>query len=296
MGPVILPALGNRALAARLSGRLGMELGSITARQFPDGEHYLRVDTPVAGRDIAIACTLARPDETLLPLLLLAATARDLGARSVGLVAPYLAFMRQDERFAAGEGITSVYVAKLLSDAFDWLVTVDPHLHRWSSLDAFYTTPTRVVQSAPAIAAWVETNVERPLLVGPDAESAQWVERIGAISGAPSLILEKVRRGDREVAISVPDLEEWSGHTPVVIDDIISTGMTMLGTLDHLAAAGVAHSVCIGVHAVFAGDAYRTFAGRTGKLVTCNTVTHSSNEIAVDDLLADAVRDQLASS
>ena len=266
------------------------ERGTATLRRFPDGETYVRVETPVAGRELALVCTLDRPDDKLLPLLFLAATARDLGASRIGLVAPYLAYMRQDRRFTEGEGVTSTYFASLLSQSFDWLVTVDPHLHRRGSLAEIYRIPATVVHAAPRVAAWIRASIRRPLLIGPDAESAQWISAVADAAGAPSIVLEKVRRGDREVTVTVPDVERWRGHTPVLVDDIVSTAKTMIETVRHIERAGLAAPICIAVHAVFAPGAYEELrAAGAATVVTCNTIPHESNEIDLSTEISRAV-------
>lgn len=267
------------------------EQGLMTLRRFPDGETYVRVETRVRDRDVALVCTLDRPDDKVLPLLFLAATARDLGAASVGLIAPYLAYMRQDRRFADGEGVTSGYFASLVSRSFDWLVTVDPHLHRRASLAEIYSIPSEVVHAAPRVAAWIRSNVRQPLLVGPDGESAQWVAAVAEAAGAPSIVLEKVRRGDRDVSVTVPDVERWRDHTPVLVDDIVSTAKTMIATVRHLQHTGLEAPVCIGVHAVFAPGAYDELrTAGAASVVTCNTIPHASNDIDLSADLARAVR------
>lgn len=287
MRPLVLALPGNERLAVALAGILGAEMGALTLRRFPDGESYVRVDTSVRDREVILACTLHRPDDKLIPLLFLAATARDLGAARVGLVAPYLAYMRQDRRFLDGEGVTSVYFARALSAAVDWIVTVDPHLHRRSALAEIYSVGTDVVHAASHISAWIRANVSRPLLIGPDEESAQWVHDVAKGAGAPSVVLEKVRRGDRDVSVSVPDVARWRDHTPVLVDDIISTARTMIATISHLARAGLRPPVCAGVHAVFADRAYEELqAAGAARVVTCNTILHPSNTIDLHDALA----------
>lgn len=296
-GPLIVPLPGNEAMADALAQASGGELAPIEIRHFPDGETYLRYEaTSLAGRAVFLVCTLDRPDPKVLPLLFAAAAARDLDAISVGLVCPYLAYMRQDRRFKPGEAVTSEYFARLISDAFDWLVTVDPHLHRRGSLSEIYSIPSVALQSAPLIAGWVRAHVERPLLIGPDAESEQWVAAVARDAGAPHAILEKVRHGDRTVEVSVPDLERWPGHTPVLVDDIVSTARTMIETLRHLAKMRAKPAVCIAMHGIFAGSAYRDLleAGAT-RVVTLNTVPHESNAIDVTGLLAGAIRDLMQS-
>jgi ribose-phosphate pyrophosphokinase len=290
---IVLALPGNEALARALAGRLGAEAGELELRRFPDGETYVRLPGSVAGRAVVLACTLDRPDDKTVPLLLVAATARDLGAARVGLVAPYLAYLRQDDRFQAGEGVTSRYFARLLSSAIDWLVTVDPHLHRIRALAEVYAVPAVAVRAAPLIADWIRARVERPVLIGPDRESEQWVSAAAGMTALPSLVLEKVRRGDREVAVSVPGLERFPGCTPVLLDDIISTGHTMIAALAHLRRLGTAPPVCIGVHAIFAAGAREDLrAAGAAQIVTTNTVPHPSNAIDVSALLAEAVASQ----
>ena len=285
---------GNERMAADLANELDAELGTVVLRHFPDGETYVRLETPVAGRDVALICTLARPDAKLLPLLFIAETARELGAVQVGLVAPYLAYMRQDRRFREGEGVTSSYFARLVSRGIDWLVTVDPHLHRRSALSEIYSIPSGVVHAASDVASWIRRCVPRPLLVGPDVESGQWVRAVAELAGAPSIVLEKVRRGDRDVEVSVPQVAHWLTRTPVLIDDIISTARTMIETVGHLRAAGLQAPTCIGVHAVFADESYDALLGAgAARVATCDTIPHPSNAIRVAPALAAAVRERL---
>jgi ribose-phosphate pyrophosphokinase len=295
MRPVLLALPRSRALGEQLARAAEFEVGDFAIRQFPDGEHYIRVETPLQGRAVVLACTLDRPDAAILPLLLLAATARDLGAERIVLVAPYLAYMRQDRRFNPGEGVTSAYFARLISGSVDALLTVDPHLHRRSSLEEIYSIPSTVVHAAAAVSAWIRENVDRPVLVGPDAESAQWVSAVAAAADAPFTVLEKVRRGDRDVEISIPDGAAWRAHTPVLVDDIISTARTMSQTVRHLRGQGFAPPICVGVHAIFAEGAVAELeSSGAGRVVTCNTVAHPTNGIDIVPLLAAAVPRLLA--
>jgi ribose-phosphate pyrophosphokinase len=291
---VVLAVPGNVTHAERLATSLGARLLVPEVRRFPDGEVYVRIDGDVSGHDVVLVGSLHEPGDKFLLIAFLAGTARDLGAKHVGLVAPYLAYMRQDSRFQPGEGITASYFAKLMSSVVDWLVTVDPHLHRLDSLDHVYSIPTTIARAAPAIGAYIAANIQQPVLVGPDAESVQWVSAVADACGAPFVILEKTRRGDRDVSISSPD-RPWNGHTPVLIDDIVSTGKTMVEATRQLRAAGSAPPTCIAIHAVFA-DAVNdelVAAGARG-IITCDTIPHATNEICVAAQIADAVRSRLA--
>lgn len=282
----------DKALAQRLGESLGLEEGRLDMRHFPDGESYLRILDEVKNRNVVVLADLYQPDRRILPLLLLAETLRDLGAGEILLVAPYLPYMRQDKRFQSGEGVTSQYFAKLLSRYFSALVTIDPHLHRYHDLPEIYDIPTRVGHAAPLIAEWIAANVDKPVLIGPDSESEQWVSAVAKQAGAPFTVLSKTRRGDRDVEVSMPHIERWLDHTPLLVDDIISSGHTMLETIAHLESLGLPKVVCIGVHGIFAEGAGGELTEKSTRLVTCNTIPHPSNAIDISSLLVECIRDK----
>lgn len=277
-------------MARNITRHLGAELGAFTVRHFPDGESYVRLLCDVEGQQAVVVCTLFQPDDKILPLYYLSRLLKDSGAQSVTLVAPYLAYMRQDKVFNPGEAVTSEYFAALLSSAVDRLITIDPHLHRHVSMSEIYTIPCKAIHAAQLVSDWIRQNVVNPVLIGPDSESEQWVSEVAAKAGAPFLILEKVRHGDHDVDVSKPVVEPYSNHTPVLVDDIISTAHTMIETVGHLRVAGMAVPVCIGVHPVFSGNAYDDLVGAgAAEVVSCNTIQHSSNRIDVSELLATAI-------
>ena len=292
MQPTLFLAFpGHESRAALLAEAFaGSRTEPVALHRFPDGEVLVTLP-PVAGEQVVLVCGLDQADARLLPLVFAADEAREQGASRVGLVAPYLGYMRQDRRFHDGEAVTSVSFAALLSRHIDFLVTVDPHLHRHASLSEIYTVPAIAVASAPAIARWVAAQVERPLLVGPDEESAQWVEAIAALAGVPCTVLRKVRHGDTEVEVSLPDAGRWQGCQPVLVDDIASSGRTLVAAADGLRRVGLPVPVCVVVHGLFAGNAEAVLrvAGITD-LVSCNTVPHDSNGIDVMPEIVAALR------
>jgi ribose-phosphate pyrophosphokinase len=291
--PLVVGMPGSEPLANRLADALGGDIVDLETRRFPDDEVYLRLKTDPKGRSVLVVAALDRPDRKVLPMCFAADASRDLGATGVGLVCPYLPYMRQDMRFRAGEAVTSVTFARILSSTFDWLVTVDPHLHRYQDLGEIYRIPTRALPAAPLLADWIKTQVPRPLLVGPDEESRQWVAAVAAGAGAPHVVLAKQRLGDRDVRIEVPDLSAWSDRTPVLVDDIVSSARTMIEAAGQLTEAGLPRPVCVAVHALFAEDAYHSLAAVAGRVVTTNSVAHETNSIDIADLVADAVRASL---
>lgn len=221
-----------------------------------------------------------------MPLLFLAQTCRNLGAKSIGLLCPYLAYMRQDACFQKGEGITASYFAQLLSHYIDWLITVDPHLHRIKNLNEIYSVTTQVLHATSLISEWIHHHVAQPLLIGPDQESIQWVKQIAAAKNYPYIILEKQRQGDQLVTIKLPQMSQWSHHTPVLVDDVISSGMTLFRTIENLATLGYTAPICIAIHGIFAGDAYNMLCKTKTQIITTNSIPHASNQIDLVPWLA----------
>lgn len=293
MEPIIFSMPGNELLSESILIGLKGERGNFTERQFPDGETYMRILSEVNGRDTIVVCTLNEPNGKILPLLFICKLLKDLNARSICLVIPYLAYMRQDKQFNAGEAITSDYFAKLISSFADRIITIDPHLHRRSSMNEIYTIPCNVLHSAKLISSWIKNNISKPLLIGPDSESEQWVSEVAKAADAPFIVLQKIRRGDNDVEVSVPQTEKYKDHTPVLVDDIISTANTMIETIGHLKKAKMKPVVCIGVHGVFANSAYENLIKSGAEsVITCNTISHSSNKIDVSEMIIGCYNNQ----
>lgn len=290
MNPLLFPLDSATSLTKNFLEKTQYEEGKMVIHTFPDDETSIRIDSDVKDRVVILLATLDRPNDKIIPLYFAAETARALGAAEVGLVAPYLAYMRQDTQFHPGEGVSAKYFAGFLSQYFDWLITIDPHLHRFHSLSDIYTISTTVLHAVGPIADWIAQQVDKPLIIGPDEESEQWVANIAQKINAPYITLKKTRNGDRSIMVMLPSLERYKNYTPVLVDDIIASGNTMIEPLKQLKLADTKSPICIGVHAVFAGSAYEDLlkAGAT-KVVTCNTIQHVSNGIDVSSVIAQAL-------
>ncbi|MCB1214317.1 MAG: ribose-phosphate diphosphokinase, partial [Deltaproteobacteria bacterium] len=252
MKPLLFYLASSQSLGESLAQHLEAELGLWEHRLFPDGETYLRVKSNCEARTVFILASLDHPNEKTLPLIFLSETLKELGASWVGLISPYLAYMRQDKRFHPGEALSSKTFAQLISRYFDGLVTVDPHLHRYHSLDEIYTIPNQVLSATPLLSDWIESKVEKPLLLGPDSESEQWVAQVAKDAKAPYVILEKTRHGDREVEVTFPSLAAYQDYQPILIDDMISTGHTLIEAIKHLKQAHLKAPICLSIHGLFA--------------------------------------------
>lgn len=290
---MLLAFADESTLANALARELQAPLAFIAEHRFPDGETKLTLP-PSLPAEVIVLRGLQQPNHRLVALLLAARTARQLGARRLSLVAPYLAYMRQDMAFAPGEAVSQRIVAGFLGELFDRVVTIDPHLHRIRSLDEVMPGARGIaLGAAPLLGQWIAAQWpadEPPLLVGPDEEAEQWVRQAGAAGGLPGLVCRKTRRGDRDVAVELPD-DSVHGRAVVLIDDLASTGHTLEQAARALQARGAASVDAAVVHALFRDDALsRLHAAGIRHIWSTDAVAHPTNVVSVAPLLAQALR------
>lgn len=294
MAAQLLYFADERGAALRLAAELGLPAAPVEHHRFPDEE--LRLRLPL-GEDGTLADTLLlyrsldRPNEKLVELLLVAGEARRLGARCLLLVAPYLAYMRQDMAFQPGEVVSQKVVGSFLAGLFDGVTTVDPHLHRIATLDEAIPRGAAIsLSGAPLLAGLIAARIDKPLLVGPDAESRQWIEAAAAVHGFDYGVCRKVRHGDREVEIALPELDV-RGRAVVLLDDVASSGRTLARAAELLLAAGAASVDVAVTHALFAPGALEAIrTAGVGEVWSSDCIAHPSNAVAVAPLLAAALR------
>jgi ribose-phosphate pyrophosphokinase len=278
-------------LAQSLAAALGWSCERIDRHRFPDGETRLRLP-PQLPPQVALLRGLQQPNEKLTELLLAAAGARELGAKKLMLVSPYLAYMRQDIAFTPGEVVSQRHLGRLLAAYFDAVVTVDPHLHRVATMDE--VVPGRrgvALTAAPLLGAWIARQLPGALLIGPDEEAEQWVRVAAQAHGLDHAVCHKQRHGDRDVDVALPGLPV-AGRAVVLFDDVASTGRTLVTAARGLLQQGAASVDVAVTHGLFVDDAVAQIqAAGVRQVWSTDCVPHASNVVSVVPLLAQALRE-----
>jgi len=282
-----------REPAQRLARAAGIHYADTLIHHFPDGETRLRLPEPLPGH-IVLCRTLDHPNSRLVEVVLAAATARELGAKRITLVAPYLCYMRQDKAFHPGEAVSQRIVGTLLSQWIDALITVDSHLHRVHQLkDAVPVNPAINLTATPVMSAFLRKQMDNPLLVGPDEESEQWVAAIARDRDLDYCIARKERFGDHQVRVSLPKATYRNRHI-VLVDDVASTGHTLEEATLGLTRFEPASISVLVTHGLFVGDAQeRLRRAGVSHIWSTDAIPHSSNALHLDHLLAEAVDGEL---
>jgi ribose-phosphate pyrophosphokinase len=287
---VLLGFPDYRAPAQRLARAAGLPWAEVDLHHFPDAESRVRLPARLP-EHVVLCQSLNRPNDKLVELILAAGAARQQGARRITLVAPYLCYMRQDKAFQPGEAISQRIVGAVLANWLDALITVDPHLHRVARLEEAVPVKSALALTASAeMSAFLAARLEAPLLIGPDAESRQWVSAIAGERGFEYCVADKARHGDRAVRVTLPT-GDYQGRQIVLVDDMVSTGRTLEAAARALARHRPAGISVLVTHALFVDDALkRLHAAGVDAIWSSDSIPHPSNQFELGSLLARALR------
>jgi ribose-phosphate pyrophosphokinase len=290
---MIVTSCGNSVtLAHKVATSLKIKFSPLTISSFPDGDIYLKFNTRLKGKTLIIINSFQPDSDTALFRCVVAAqTAKQLGAKKVILVAPYLAYMRQDTMFNYGESITSRIMANLLNQSIDVLITIDSHLHRYTSLKEIFKVPAKNLTANEVIGEYVQKKIKNPVIIGPDAESYQWAEVVASIAGCESSVFQKTRHSSRHVTEKMIKKIDMVGKNVVIVDDIISTGHTICEAAKKAMRSGAKSVTAIGVHGLLVeGAVAKMRKAGVSKVITTNCIEHETNKIDVASVLVDELK------
>jgi ribose-phosphate pyrophosphokinase len=289
---LIITTCGNsEKIAKQLAKNLKAKYSPLTISEFPDGDIYLKFNTKLKGKTLVIVQSFQpHSDMSLFDIIFAAETAKDLGAKKVILVAPYLAYMRQDKRFNPGEAISSRIMAKLLNHSVNQVITIDTHIHRYKSLKDIFAISAKNLTANPLIADYIKKNIKDPLIIGPDWESYQWAEVIAAHVGCDVTVLKKTRISSTKVKVKMNKSINLKGKDVVIVDDIISTGHTIAEAAKKAKKLGARSITAIVVHGLFVSGLDLLKDAGVSDIVTTNSITHKTNKIDITSLLAKEIK------
>lgn len=287
---IVLGFPENAQQSAALANALGCAHASIAVHRFPDGESRLQLPAALPER-VVLFRSLHDPNAKLTELLIAAGGARALGAQKVALVAPYLCYMRQDKAFEPGQPVSQRIIGRLLADHFEAVVTVDPHLHRVATLAEAVPAALPVCLTAAGLLGDFlrERLPAHALLVGPDEESAQWVRQVAQPGSFAWAVARKERFGDAQVRVTLPEVDAAGRHA-VLVDDVISSGHTMMEAARALRSRGAAAVSAIATHGLFAAGAREGLRDAGIDTVWVTDTIPVDGGLPVDRLLAEGLR------
>jgi len=301
---LIIGCSHGKHLAQKIARKLKSPYSNLIVKEFPDNEISIRFMSNVKGKVVVLTQSFYKNiNDCIVEVLFAAETAKDLGAKKVFLIAPYFAYMRKDKRYEPSECISCKAIANIISKDFDKVFIVDPHLRKGMKLSNLFSIKTEKILSNVSIANYIRTNIKNPLIVGPDKGSLEMVKDIANKLRCDYLISNKKRISGRKVKVKLNkniDARKFSifgtnsvgfkNKNIVFVDDIISTGNTILECANNLRKIGAKKFKCIAVHGIFVENALEKLSKANVKVVTTNTIPNKVAKIDVSQLIAESLK------
>ncbi len=279
-------------LAEKIATRLGITYSPLEVKKFPDSETYLRFNfNPKNKIIILVQSFYGVINDCIIEVLFAAETARELKAKKVILVAPYFPYLRQDRRFREGECISLKTIAKNIDEDFDMIYVIDPHLHREKKLSNIFKIKTNKITSVSLISDYIKQlkKANNKIVIGPDEESYKWAGAVAKNINAGYIILKKHRKSAYDVSLRLNKNINLKDRFIVIVDDIISTGSTIIETVKLLRKLGGKNFLVICVHGIFAKNSLAKLRKHKVDVLACNTIPSKVAKIDVSELISKSI-------
>lgn len=289
----VIPGPSSIQLGNKIAEILGVETVAVVHKKFPDGESYIRLEGEVKGEEVVIVQSTGPPQDTnLIQLFLLADAAKDLGAKHVSAIVPYLAYSRQDKRFLPGEAVSIQTIGKLLkASGIDELITVD--IHQEKVLESF-EIPAKNLSAAELLADHFKSRgLAGALALAPDEGRIEFVKEASRVLGGGYGWLRKERdRYTGKIRIKEATVDV-SGREVIVFDDIISTGGTMADAIKIFKEQGARRVFAACVHPLLIGNAKeKILQSGAEEIVGTDSVPSDITVVSLAPLLAKALAEK----
>ncbi|KAF5089042.1 Ribose-phosphate pyrophosphokinase [anaerobic digester metagenome] len=286
---MIIGGSASQKLAAKIAWELEDTLCPVETRKFPDGERYLRIKEDVEDGAVVVQSTGYPQDENLIELFLILKTLQDMAVEDVKVVIPYFGYGRQERRFKDFEAVSASIMADMIEfcGASELLCV---NLHEDDIRD-FFDIPVHNLSAMQPLAEHIGARFEDPVIVAPDKGALSFAEEIAGILGCECDHMEKTRISPEKVETK-PKNMDVKGRDTVIIDDIISTGGTIVNATNILRKHGAESVVVSCVHPVLVGDALlKIFAAGVDDVIGTDTLRSDVSTVSVAGIIAQKLRE-----
>src|SRR3989338_2315531 len=283
---IIISCSHGLHIARKIAAKLKKPYSALEVTHFPDSEIKLRFKVDVKNKDIVLVQSFyGNVNDCIIEALFAAETARDLGAKKITLAAPYFPYLRQDRRFNPGECISLRTIAQNIDEDFDNVIIMDPHLHREKTLKHIFKISSKRLTANPLIVDYIKKKVRNPLIIGHDWESYKWAQRIAEKIGCDFAIMEKERYSARNVRVNLHKKIGINSKNLVFIDDMISTGHTLLEAIKAMRKLGAKKVTCFAVHGILVENALKKLRKAGATVITTNTIPNPAAKIDISGVI-----------
>ncbi|GAB6991889.1 ribose-phosphate diphosphokinase [Paenibacillus pini] len=252
----IFTGSSNPKLAKEICDKLNAKLGNITLSRFKSGEIYVNYEESIRNCDVFLVQSLSHPiNELFVELLVMIDAAKRASARTINIIVPYYGYARQERKSAPREPISAKMVADVLTTVgANRVITIDLHA---PAIQGFFNIPVDHLTALDLICDYLKSqDIPNPVIVSPDAGRASTAEKLANHMDTPFAIMIKKRPAHNESVIThvIGDVE---GRTPIIIEDLIDTGTTIVKVVEGLKERGANDAIVCATHGLFSVDALK---------------------------------------
>ncbi|MBU1704023.1 MAG: ribose-phosphate diphosphokinase [Nanoarchaeota archaeon] len=287
---MIIACSHGKHIAKKIAEKAKMPYSELETTHFPDSEIKIKFNVDVKKKNVYLVQSFYHNiNDCVVEALFAAETAKDLGAKKVTLIAPYFPYLRQDKRFNPGECISLRTIAKNIDEDYDAVMICDPHLHREKTLKHIFAIRSHKISANPLIEEYIKKNIKRPVIIGPDWESYKWALHVAQRIGCDCAIMEKTRYSARKVSVKLNKDIDLNKKNIIFIDDMISTGHTLLEAIKAMKKLGAKKVTCFAVHGILVENALQKLQKAGATVITCNTIPNKSAKIDITPIIVQAL-------
>lgn len=288
---IIVSCSHGNHLGSKIAKKLSCAYSQLFVSKFPDDELLVRFNANLKNKVVILIQSFYKNiSDCIVEVIFASETAREMGAKKVILAAPYFPYLRQDKRFHIGEAVSQKIITKLFDKYFDAVYIMDPHLHRKKTLNQLFKMQAVKLTANNLIAEYIRKNIKHQVIIGPDEESYKWAISVAEKIGSESRILKKKRFSSFHVEVKLNKKIDLGNRNIVIVDDIVSTGNTILKTAKLLRRLGAKNIYCICVHGIFVDDALKKLRKNKIKVVSTDTIPNKAAKIDVSGVIANSLK------
>ena len=291
---VVIGGSASQKLAAEIATYLNDKLALIETKKFPDGERYIRIHDKINNEPVIVVQSTGYPqDENIMELLFILDTLEDMDIKDIILISPYLGYSRQERRFKSTECISAKTISKLIeSRNIKSIITINLHE---DSIRTFYKKPMYNLSAMSSITKFLKTHQkniieDKPIIIAPDKGALNFAKEIAINLDTEYDYLEEIRLSPEKVETKIKNIDVTNKDV-IIIDDIISTGGTIVNAIKILHKQKAKNITVICVHPVFVNDAIlKIYAAGAKEIISTNTLKCDVSDISVAELITKQIQ------
>ena len=284
----IVPSSTAYNVSRKLASIFSCNVSGVVRKRFPDNEMYLKIIDDISGEDVLLVGN-TRSDSDIIEYLLLLDAIKEEEPKSITAVIPFFGYARQHMRYNNGEPVSSKVFTKAVNQYADSIITVE--LHDEQTLDYSDVPFTDIKIIEPIYSYFKNKGID--IVMSPDDGGYERAKIMGDKLGIPAYYIDKKRIDSTTVKMVLPE-EDYMNKNVLLLDDIISTGGTIMKASKLIRQSGARNIYACAIHGVFANDSNEKIEKYVNELAVTDTIETKYSNITVSEEIAASLKSKIS--